>query len=93
MIPMPLDGGCPRGGLLRPRSTTLALASGLYLFMPRSDAHSKVVCGGVEPSLDSRDKDVPPEPKAAPIQGDHPSGDTPTLTIRVTSCQPVPAAP
>jgi hypothetical protein len=70
-----------RGELLRPGLTSVALEPGRYFFKTLSDAHLKVVCGGVDLALATDGKDVPPEPKIAAPKGDEPAGDAPTLTV------------
>jgi hypothetical protein len=71
-----------RGGLLKPGSTTMALEPGLYFFKTLSDAHLKVVCGGVATRLGS-DKEGWPDPPVgtAITKGDDPPGDRPVLTL------------
>jgi hypothetical protein len=71
-----------RGELLRPGVNSVALEPGRYLFKTLSDAHLKVVCGGVAARLGAHDKDVFPDPglTAAP-KGDEPPGDAPTLIV------------
>ena len=70
-----------RGDLLMPGVTTLALATGRYFFKTLSDAHLKVVRGGVDASVLGGDKDSPPEPKLAPSKGDDLRGHAPSLTV------------
>jgi len=71
-----------RGDLLTPGVTTLALEPGRYFFKTLSDAHLKVVCGGVDAYTMSGDKDLPPEPRLVPVsKGDDIPGHAPSLTI------------
>jgi hypothetical protein len=71
-----------RGALLQPGVTTVALEPGRYFFKTLSDAHLRVVCGGIDTKLGRDIKDPWPtlEPTAKSI-GDDPVGETPTLTI------------
>ena len=68
------------GDLLHPGMTTLALEQGQYLLKTLSDVHLKVVCGGTDITTDSKDKDIPPDPKVV-SKGDGLSGPMPTCTI------------
>ncbi len=70
-----------RGGLLQPGVTTVALEPGRYLFKTLSNAHLKVVCGGVESTSHNDGKDIPPEPRIAPSKGDEPPGELPVFTV------------
>jgi len=71
-----------RGGILQPGVTTVALEPGRYFFKTPSDAHLKVVCGGVDTSAGSRDKDGWPDPDlTAASKGDDPAGDVPMLSV------------
>ncbi len=70
------------GRLLQPGVATVALEAGRYFFKTLSDAHLRVVCGGVDPKLGPHDKDGWPDPDfTATSKGDEPMGETPTLTI------------
>jgi len=71
-----------RGDLLMPGVTTLALETGRYFFKTLSDAHLKVVRGGVDASELAGGKDVPPEPRLTPVsKGDDVPGDAPSLIV------------
>jgi len=74
------------GGVLQPGVRTVALEPGRYFFKTLSDAHLKVVCGGVDIASHNGGKDVPPEPKLIASKGDDPVGEVPMLTVE----QPVP---
>jgi len=81
---VPSGGSCVaprRGGLLRPDVTTVALEPGRYFFKTLSDAHLKVVCGGVDIASHSG-KDVPPEPRTAASKGDGRLGEVPMFTVQ-----------
>lgn len=75
------------GSLLQPGLTTLALAPGSYFFKTLSDAHLKVVRGGVQTAAaDTDPKDPwppPPPPGALPPggKGDEPAGEMPSFTV------------
>jgi hypothetical protein len=77
------------GDLLHPGVTTLELEQGFYLFKTLSDAHLKVVHGGVHTSVtvtDPKDPWPPPvmsdeTPPSAVVKGDEPSGEAPALTV------------
>jgi hypothetical protein len=81
-----------RGDLLQPGATTLALDQGLYLFKTLSEAHLKIVQGGVEAIVvESDPKDPWPTPllsgDTAPRangRGDEPPGQAPALSVEHT---------
>lgn len=68
------------GDLLQPGTTRLALAQGHYFFRTLSDAKLRVVCGGVDTSVRTNDKDPWPDPPPR-LFGDDSDGETPTLTL------------
>ncbi|HEX3758837.1 MAG TPA: hypothetical protein VHW23_09035 [Kofleriaceae bacterium] len=70
-----------RGSLLQPGVTTVALEPGRYFFKTLSDAHLKVVCGGIDIASHNDGKDVPPEPRIVSTKGDEPPGKLPALTV------------
>jgi hypothetical protein len=76
------------GRLLDPGTTTVALQPGHYFFKTLSDAHLRVVTGGLVASTSVETKDPPPDqPKAGeaplppPVRGDEAPGERPSLTI------------
>jgi hypothetical protein len=76
------------GRLLDPGTTTVALQPGHYFFKTLSDAHLRVVTGGLVASTSVETKDPPPDqPKAGeaplppPVRGDEVPGERPSLTI------------
>jgi len=78
------------GDLLDRGVATLALDQGVYFFKTLSDAHLKVIRGGVTTGVGTNNKDNPPtlpprvqsDPPPAPdSKGDEPSGDAPTVTV------------
>jgi hypothetical protein len=77
------------GELLRPGVATLELEQGFYWFKTLSEAHLKVVQGGVDTSVvvaNPKDPwpDLPPlvETPPSPVgRGDEPSGEAPVLTV------------
>jgi len=75
------------GDLLRPGVTTRSLDQGFYCFRTLSEAHLKVVHGGVGTTVTTNDKDTWPDPKAevsppaVPAKGDEPHGEAPRLTV------------
>ncbi|HEX3758838.1 MAG TPA: hypothetical protein VHW23_09040 [Kofleriaceae bacterium] len=71
-----------RGGVLQPGVSTVVLEPGRYFFKTLSDAHLKVVCGGVDAELGSRDKDGWPDPDVtATSKGDDAPGEVLALTV------------
>ena len=79
------------GALLAPGTTSIALEPGFYFFKTLSDAHLKVVHGGVETTTkaqaDGKDPWPQPPPRAEAwpaipqMSGDEPAGDAPQLTV------------
>jgi len=70
------------GGVLQPGVRTVALEPGRYFFKTLSDAHLKVVCGGVAAVVGLNDKDIFPDPGlTAASKGDDPPGELPALTV------------
>jgi hypothetical protein len=72
------------GSLLQPGLTTLALEPGSYFFKTLSDAHLKVVRGGLDTREVTNDpKDPWPPPLQPPMagKGDELAGETPTFTV------------
>ena len=74
------------GPLLDRGLARLALGQGLYFFRTLSAAKLTVVCGGVNTSVATMDKDPWPDPPSAPpptpnAKGDDPSGEAPEFTI------------
>lgn len=70
------------GRLLDPGVTRLALPAGHYFFKTLSDAHLRVVTGGVAAGIVSHEKDPWPQPPPAPnVAGDEPAGDPPRFTV------------
>jgi hypothetical protein len=89
---MPSPRGCVaerHGALLQPGTTTVALEPGHYLLRTLSDAHLRVVTGGVAVARSGDPKDPWPDPSLAgadplPLpggRGDDIPGEQPTLTI------------
>jgi hypothetical protein len=82
------------GDLIKPGVTTLWLDQGYYFFKTLSDAHLRVVQGGVETAVTMADgKDPwpqpppPPPPNVLPVPsggGDEPAGEAPALTVEPT---------
>jgi len=68
-------------GLLQPGLTTVALEPGRYFFKTLSDAHLKIVCGGLDIASRNDGKDVPPEPRFIASKGDERPGAVPMLTV------------
>lgn len=72
------------GRLLDPGVTTVALAPGRYFFRTLSDAHLRVVTGGITAGITQNAKTLPPPP-AVPtpdeLRGDEAPGELPSLTI------------
>ena len=74
------------GRLLDPGTTRVALPPGHYFFKTLSDAHLRVVTGGVSADTAVNGKDDPPEHVTAgnpapPAMGDEAPGERPILTI------------
>jgi hypothetical protein len=76
------------GRLLDPGVTTVALEPGHYFFRTLSDAHLRVVTGGVAAGIARSDKCIDPPPVThhgpSPFdgsKGDDVPGEQPTLTI------------
>jgi hypothetical protein len=71
------------GDLVGPGVTMLRLDQGCYFFKTLSDAHLRVVQGGVETAVATIGKDPPsPPPDAGPgFRGDAPAGEAPVLTV------------
>ena len=75
------------GPLLGTGVATVALAPGFYAFRTLSDAHLRVVQGGVETATQSGVKDPTPPPVGSPpppepgSRGDAQPGETPCLTV------------
>jgi hypothetical protein len=72
------------GRLLDPGVTTVALEPGHYSFRTLSDAHLRVVTGGVTADITQNSKTIPPPPVAtAPdeLRGDEAPGERPSFTI------------
>jgi hypothetical protein len=71
------------GRLLDPGMTTLALPAGHYYFKTLSDAHLRVVTGGVAGRIAETDKDKWPDPPPAvpDVRGDEIAGELPSFTI------------
>jgi hypothetical protein len=68
------------GRLLDPGVTTVALAPGHYFFKTLSDAHLRVVTGGVSAGITAHDKD--PFPEIQPVaKGDEIASELPSFTI------------
>jgi len=82
---VPTRSGCVaerHGALLNRGVTRLALAPGRYFFKTLSDAHLKVIRGGVDASELRGDKDTPPEPRLTALpKGDDLPGDAPSLIV------------
>jgi hypothetical protein len=79
------------GDLIEPGVTTLRLDQGFYFFKTLSEAHLRVVQGGVEAATAAGGKDPWPQPPPAirilPVptaSGDEPAGDAPALTVEHT---------
>ena len=75
-----------QGPLLRPGVTTLALDPGFYAFSTLSEAHLRVVCGGVVATAGTGGKELPPPPvgEQPPVperRGDELAGESPALTV------------
>jgi hypothetical protein len=77
------------GALLGPGVTMLRLDQGCYFFKTLSEAHLRVVHGGVDTTArinDPKNPWPPPvmsdeAPPGAGIRGDEPSGEAPALTV------------
>jgi hypothetical protein len=69
------------GGLIGPGLTTLHLEQGFYYFKTLTEAHLKVISGGISASITGDDpKDPWPPPSATP-RGDEPAGEAPALVV------------
>lgn len=66
------------GDLLGPGPATLHLDEGFYHFKTLTDAHLKVVSGGITASTAVNN---PKDPRSPPSRGDGPEGDAPTLIL------------
>ena len=72
------------GDLLEPGTTRLALAQGFYSFGTLSDAHLRIVQGGVEATTHDVKDPWPPPVSGSPSpigRGDEPPGETPSFTV------------
>jgi hypothetical protein len=76
------------GDLIEPGVTTLRLDQGCYFFKTMSEAHLRVVQGGVETTAISLGKDPPIDPPLAGsvspvpgVRGDEPAGEAPLLVV------------
>ena len=76
------------GDLLNPGVTTLRLDQGHYFFKTLSEAHLKVVYGGVETGVTTNDKDPWPDPDPSErtppgvsTKGDELHGEIPRFTV------------
>ena len=78
------------GALLQPGPTTVALDPGFYFFKTLTDAHLRVVTGGVESRVSAVGKDPPPPPPPGPAvpsltapaaKGDELPGELPAFTV------------
>jgi len=71
------------GRLLEPGVTRLALPPGHFFFKTLSDAHLRVVTGGVvtRTALDDKDKWPDPLPIVPDVRGDEIAGELPIFTI------------
>ena len=74
------------GRLLGPGGATVALPPGHYFFKTLSDAHLRVVTGGVDALANEVEtKDPPPDPPKASAgpadRGDEAPGERPRLTV------------
>lgn len=83
---IPTRHGClaERHGLpLDPGVHTVALPPGHYFFKTLSDAHLRVVTGGVvtRAALDDKDKWPDPPPVGPDVRGDEIAGELPSFTI------------
>jgi hypothetical protein len=79
------------GDLIAPGVTTLRLDQGLYFFKTLSEAHLKVVQGGVETAVAADGKNPwplpPPAASVLPVPhggGDEPAGDAPAFLVEHT---------
>ena len=68
------------GALLHPGVTRLVLHQGQYFFKTLSGGHLKVVYGGIDIIQDSKDREMPSEPRVV-AKGDDAAGEPPALTI------------
>lgn len=84
VIPSPHGHLAERHGrLLDPGATTVALEPGHYVFKTLSDAHLRVVTGGVSTGITADDKSGWPDPPL-PVPGgagDEIAGESPSFTI------------
>jgi hypothetical protein len=83
---IPSPRGCiaeRHGRLLDPGTTTVALEPGHYSFKTLSDAHLRVVTGGVvtRTALDDKDKWPDPLPGVPDARGNEIAGELPSFTI------------
>jgi hypothetical protein len=69
------------GRLLEPGTTTVALEPGHYSFKTLSDAHLRVVTGGLTASHSRGTKCIPPPPGTAESRGDDAPGELPSFAI------------
>ena len=74
------------GRLLEPGTTTVALQPGSYFFKTLSDAHLRVVTGGISAGITPHDKgDFPDvsatDPPPPPAKGDELPGELPSFTL------------
>jgi len=71
------------GRLLDPGVTTVALEPGHYLFRTLSDAHLRVVTGGISAGIAHGDKVIDPQsvPPLDGKRGDDPPGELPSFTL------------
>ncbi|HEX3764330.1 MAG TPA: hypothetical protein VHW23_36800 [Kofleriaceae bacterium] len=67
------------GRLLAPGTTTVALEPGHYGFQTLSDAHLRVVTGGVSTAIDASSRKDPPPPR--PLSDPPSSGDDVSLPV------------
>lgn len=82
---IPTPHGClaeRHGLLLEPGVHTVALPPGHYFFQTLSDAHLRVVAGGVASRITTGDKDKWPDPPpvAPDARGDEIAGEPPSFT-------------
>jgi hypothetical protein len=85
VVPSPHGYRAERHGrLLDPGMTTLALPAGHYYFKTLSNAHLRVVTGGVAGRIaesDDKDKWPDPPPVVPDARGDEIAGELPSFTI------------
>jgi hypothetical protein len=68
------------GDLIEPGVTTLHLDQGRYFFKTLSEAHLRVVQGGIDTAVADGSIKEPPAPPPI-IRGDAPAGEVPMLTV------------